>query len=333
MKKENIILIDNDKEQMKEFKDGIEKTSKKKWGFVLEKSNKEKNSIIRYIKYFIFSFKIFNRRKKFENIIAWQQFYGIIFSFYCRIFHVKKVNKLYICTFIYKDKKKFEKIYYKFIKYCISSKYVDKIICYSSSECEYYSKKFNLEINKFIYLNLGIRRMNTNKYKKDIKADKYILSCGKSNRDYGFLISTLKNTKYQVHIICDNLKGVKEKNIKVYNDVYGEKYFEMLANAYCVVIPLKDLKISSGQLVLLQAMQFKKPVIITETETVKNYIIDSYNGILIKNIGSNLIEAIEKLYNSEELYNKLSENAYKEFEKKYSLYVLGKNIGDITEKD
>ena len=55
--------------------------------------------------------------------------------------------------------------------------------------------------------------------------------------------------------------------------------------------------------------------------------------ILIKNIGSNLIEAIEKLYNSEELYNKLSENAYKEFEKKYSLYVLGKNIGDITEKD
>ena len=83
MNKENIILIDNDKEQMKEFKDGIEKTSKKKWKFVLEKSNKEKNSIIRYIKYFIFSFKIFNRRKKFENIIAWQQFYGIIFSFYC----------------------------------------------------------------------------------------------------------------------------------------------------------------------------------------------------------------------------------------------------------
>ena len=54
MNKENIILIDNDKEQMKEFKDGIEKTSKKKWKFVLEKSNKEKNSIIRYIKYFIF---------------------------------------------------------------------------------------------------------------------------------------------------------------------------------------------------------------------------------------------------------------------------------------
>ena len=50
MNKENIILIDNDKEQMKEFKDGIEKTSKKKWKFVLEKSNKEKNSIIRYIR-------------------------------------------------------------------------------------------------------------------------------------------------------------------------------------------------------------------------------------------------------------------------------------------
>ena len=82
---------------------------------------------------------------------------------------------------------------------------------------------------------------------------------------------------------------------------------------------------------LLQAMQFKKPVIITET--VKNYITDSYNGILIKNIGSNLIEALEKLYNNEELYNKLSENAYKEFEEKYSLYVLGKNIGYITEKD
>lgn len=54
MNKENIILIDNDKEQMKEFKDGIEKTSKKKWKFVLEKSNKEKKFYNKVYKIFYF---------------------------------------------------------------------------------------------------------------------------------------------------------------------------------------------------------------------------------------------------------------------------------------
>jgi len=42
MNKENIILIDNDKEQMKEFKDGIEKTSKKNGNLYLKNLIKKK---------------------------------------------------------------------------------------------------------------------------------------------------------------------------------------------------------------------------------------------------------------------------------------------------
>lgn len=300
----NVILIDNDKEQMKEFKEGIEKCSNQKWDFILEQTNKENNEVIRYLKYFIFSLKIFLKRKKINSIVAWQQFYGIIFAFYCRVFHVKKINNLYICTFIYKDKKRIKRLYYKFIKYAISSKYVDKIICFSKSECENYAKIFNIDKNKFIYLNLGIKKIDTKKYKTNSK-EKYILSCGKSNRDYNFLIDALKDTKYNVKIICNNLKKESMKNIQIYNNTFGEEYFKMLANCYCVVIPLKDKKISSGQLVLLQAMQFKKPIIITDTVTVKTYVKNLDNGILIKNTKENLIESLEKLYTDKELYIKI----------------------------
>ena len=71
---------------------------------------------------------------------------------------------------------------------------------------------------------------------------------------------------------CTVLKAYSTVSKQFCADTFGEEYFKMLANCYCVVIPLKDKKISSGQLVLLQAMQFKKPIIITDTVTVKTYV-------------------------------------------------------------
>lgn len=326
----NIILTDNSVEKMQDLKKGLENITKEEWKICVKSSNKEKSSFLRYIKYFMFSFFIFIKRKQTKNIVSWQQFYGLIYAFYCRIFKVKKTAKLYVCTFIYKDKKIFKNLYYRFIKYIISSIYIDKIICFSDSECEYYAKKFNVDKNKFVYLYLGIEEININKYLLN-SDNNYVLTAGKSNRDYDFLIDSIKNTKFDLKIVCNTLKGIENKynNIKLYDNTFGDDYYSLLANCYCVVIPLKDENISSGQLVILQAMQFKKPVIITKTNTISTYIENNKTGIVIDKNKENLLSSLELIYSDKNYYDKIVNNAYIEFEQNYSLYALGENIAKI----
>lgn len=59
-------------------------------------------NVIRYLRYFTFPWKVFLHRKKYDCILGWQQFYAINFAFYCRLFQVRKTNKVVALNFTYK---------------------------------------------------------------------------------------------------------------------------------------------------------------------------------------------------------------------------------------
>lgn len=100
-------------------------------------------------------------------------------------------------------------------------------------------------------------------------------------------------------------------------------------NSYLVVIPLKDLNISSGQLVALQAMQMGKPIIITKSKGITDYLDNGKTAIFINNTKNELLEKISILYNDENLYNYISENEQRIFQDLFSVSNLGKNIGRL----
>ena len=58
-------------------------------------------NVWRMVLYFYFPFRAFIRRKEYKNVIGWQQFYGLNFAFFSRLFRVKKTCNLLIMTFIY----------------------------------------------------------------------------------------------------------------------------------------------------------------------------------------------------------------------------------------
>ncbi len=216
------------------------------------------------------------------------------------------------------------------MKYIVQSDYVDKFICFSQQECNYYSEIFDASKDKFQFCCLGIEPIQVQDVKQS--EEKTILACGRSNRDYDFLYRTLKDTKYKVTIISDECKLKPTNNISIYTNVYNQRYFDMLAKSYIVVIPLMQKNISSGQLVMLQAMQLGKPIICTESNTVKDYIQDGINGYIIKKQKNDLLQAIEKLYQDETEYNKMSKNEKQFFEDHYSIHAFGKQVGKIFNK-
>lgn len=323
----NIILVDFTLSGEWEFHRAVEQSSGKKWIVKSVVSNQHGSmwlKLLRYIKYFSVPFSIFVNRKRYSSILAWQQFYGIILAFYMRLFKVKNAPQITVMTFIYKPKKGLVgKLYASFMNYVVKSEYITRFIVFSESEKEYYAKLFDISADKFVSEKLGIEDL-VNKY--DVTQGEYYVAAGRSNRDYQFLRDSWSKKNPILKIICDTCKGTNTENIFYNKQCHNEEYFRELAGCNVAIVPLEDERISSGQLVFLQAMMFGKPVIVTDNETVYNYVQNGVNGIIIDKSKKCLEDAL-KLLNEKTYYEKVSKDAREIFEKEYTIYAMGLRIG------
>lgn len=309
------------------FIDGLVAETQEEWIVLGKESNKDHGSIRknlkRYIKYFSFSTEILKKKTEFKAILAWQQFYGIILVWIARLLRIKDLPDVFILTFIYKEKKGLlGTLYRRFIKYALCSDYISKVFVFSKSEQLYYSKLFNKTDGFFVPLTLGIEDV-ANQF--SVENGKYYVSAGRSNRDYAFLRKNWPRSRRLI-IISDVVQKVEDDGICYETRCYGKDYLEKVAHCHAVVVPLEDNNISSGQLVVLQAFMFGKPVVATTNDTISEYIEDGRSGFVIDKSFENLNYALESI---DVNYTSFSMCARKAFEERFSLLAMGRNIGRI----
>ena len=326
----NVVLADCDVPDNWDFISGLTEYTGEEWSVKKLVSNRNHGgrlqNLIRYLKYFYFPFLILLGKNKYKRIITWQQFYGLVLSFYFRVFNVKNAPKITVMTFIYKPKSGLKGwIYDKFIEYSVSSNYIANFVVYSKNEVDYYSDIFKVDQSKFNYIRLGVEDY----YGRFKTSDNgRFLSAGRSNRDYEFLVS---NWCFgDLDIICDDLKcNLKNKYVTIFDNCYGDEFLNLLSKCHAVVISLDDENISSGQLVILQAMMFGKIVICTDNCSVRDYIDDGVNGFIIsKNVYD--LQRCVNLINDADTNLRISNNARKTFEDKFSEFSMGKSVGRIV---
>lgn len=329
----NIVLTDFAPKKEWSFLDVLRDQTGKEWIAKNKQTNhlhgNKWSNLIRIIWYFLFPLYILFSHKKYAKIIAWQQFYGLNVAFFSRLLHLKKVNELYVLTFIYKRKEGLVgSLYHRYMDYIVNSKYVDKFICFSKEEVAYYNAIFNVtKKEKFVFIPLGLKFT----WRGEIRDDEYIFTTGRSNRDYCFLINVLKETSYKTIIVCDTLSanGVMN-NVRIYDQCYGDEMLKRMASSHVVVIPLKSVDISSGQLVALQAMALGKPIICTKSNGLADYVIHEKTGLIVNNTKEEWMVALERIYTDKKFYKELSRNARAIFLQKFTEEEMYKNIALIV---
>ena len=332
MIKENVILCDCKEDEVEELKRGLEESTNESF---LIKSNVANNfnrkskfgEFKRYFRYFSTPFSIFIHRKKYKTILGWQQFYALIYCFFCSIFHVKKRNYVMAINFTYKEKSGFKgKIYHKFMKTCLENKYLDQIHVLSFSYKSRLLDTFNIPENKIIVSPFGIPDSYNIFKDSKVNEQNYALSIGRSNRDYEYLIKEWKKVnKYNLLIITDSKIEIQSlpKNVKV---ITSYDQFPYINNASFIIIPLKDTNLCSGDTVLLNSMSLKKLVIVSDPSTLKEmYIKNGFNGVAVSKNEDCLANYVNSL-NEDEIY-RIGENARKDFLENYSRYSMGKHLG------
>lgn len=128
----NVVLVDFNTSENWDFLDILNK-NKEGWTVESCSTNKLMNSkgkvLLRYILFFLFPLLIVIKRRKYEKIVTWQQFYGLNYAFWCRLFHLPKVNDLTVMTFIYARKQgRIGRIYHRYMSYIVKSKYMTGLL-------------------------------------------------------------------------------------------------------------------------------------------------------------------------------------------------------------
>ena len=111
----------------------------------------------------------------------------------------------------------------------------------------------------------------------------YGFAAGRSERDYRTFFEAVRNLAYRFMVVADraSITGCEiPANVELHCDVPREKYLSLLRNAAFVVVPLHQRIRSLGQVVVLEAYAYGKPVVVTRTRGIVDYVQDGRTGLL-----------------------------------------------------
>lgn len=330
MIKKHLVIVGNPVPEDWEFQRGLQKETGQEWQVmrccINEYTGLKKYT--RYLKYVFFPLYLIAVRNRYEKIISWEQFFGLVMAFYMRVLHIRNCPPMDVMTFIYRPKKGWVgKIYYRFVYAAVTSRYIRKIYVFGKSEIDHYVELFGVPKEKFASELLGIADMaiEINALPK-AREDRFYLSAGRSNRDYDFLRTVWEKQNIPLCIVCDVETAEDTAAIHYEKNCHGNEYLRLLTDSYAVIVPLLSEKFSSGQLVVLQAAMLGKPVIVTQNDTVRDYVDDGETGFIIPKTEQALLQALHQL-DDPICYARICKNARRKFEQCFSLYELGCRVG------
>ncbi len=163
----------------------------------------------------------------------------------------------------------------------IAVKKIDKLVVQTTSEREYLSSIFRISNQKFE----TIPFYTENAAYIGPTEDGYIFAAGRMERDFITLLQALKQNNLPAVIVADEslkqvLEPLKSERVSIYYNIPKKQYLELLQKARLVVVPLFKGAAARGQVVILEAMKYGKPVLSSRVAGTIDYIEHTETGLL-----------------------------------------------------
>ena len=303
---------------------------------VIIHSRKSKSGILKDLRFFemiLLAFKAIPKTKKNDIIIGWSYYQGIALYLVSILLFRKRLiiaNNLildeYGTGFLYKIRE----FLHKFP--LLSAKFIPTVNAEGLKEM--YSQKFKYSKNRFKKVNDSYDQYFeiSESYNP---GDGFIFSGGTANRDLECLINVAKSCPDTKFIGCflkqqvDNILSLgKPDNLILYHDLPISEFYDLLKQSSAVMIPLKDNR-ASGLIVVYRSILLRKPIITTETHSMKEVIPDEQCGFLCK-IGDykHMSKCVKEILSKEDLCLSMTNKAFNHM-KQYNSTRCVKQFMDI----
>lgn len=293
----------------------------------------------RYGVYFRVGFQYFLHRSSKKAIVGWQQFYALIFCFFCSFFSVKKSTFVLALNFTYKKKRGALGILYRwFMGKCVDPRYLDYIHVLSEQYADAVAEAFHYPRSRILVSVFGVN----DDYPKyaglpvpvGYEKDGYALAIGRSNRDYDFLIRAWKGIDYPLVIISDTYTGTSDsENVVIWNNVAGKESYPWIAHCGLMILPIDDGGICSGDTVLLTSMAVQRKIIVTAPSTLAEmYLEDGKNALLAPKEEAAFRSVVIKAL-TDERFAAIGEQARIDFLNRFSRKNMGRQINRLIAQE
>jgi len=290
------------------------------------------NPLTRHFSYILLAMQTLRRQKNYDVLIFWQQFIGIYYALFARLVMTYPQHAV-ILTFIYKRRKSIIGFFHRIIyRLTVNSDAISSLVVHSELELKHYCRIFQ-HCDKFEFIRVGTRHPLKNLALNG--TGDYFFAAGRSNRDYPTLIEAFRSQPYTLKVAClqESLRGMDlPENVEPHFEAYGSKYLELLQHAYAVIIPIDDVHISAGQLVLIEALRLGKVCIVTEGPCLKDYIDPSCMFTVPPHDPAALAKMVDKLYNERGWFEMIA-RARELYERQYTITQYGERLSKYVFSD
>ena len=189
-----------------------------------------------------------------------------------------------------------------------SLKSIDGVIYHSRINERLYSRHFPRLRRKFVMfgidtcLNAPLNSTPTNEY---------VLSIGRAKRDYDTLVKAWRDIDFPLKIVGPSRIDTEGcEKIEVIPEVSIAELVTLIHNSRFIVLPIKGVPYSIGQMTTLLCMAMKKATIVTDVPGIRDYVVDGVNSITIpEGSADRLVSAARLLFDRQDLTDRIAAQA------------------------
>lgn len=190
---------------------------------------------------------------------------------------------------------------------------IDRFVVFSTMERALYARVFHLPEARFDVIRWGVRPPSVDSPNTAMHRGEYICAIGGNARDYRTLVEAARLLP-NIHFVCvmrpHNLKNLDlPANVEVFTDLPFGKAMNVLKHSRLMVLPLLHSEVPCGHVTLVAAMYLGKPIVVTNSEGIRDYVSHGYNALTVgAGSAAALAEASERLWKDAALRLRLGEN-------------------------
>lgn len=231
----------------------------------------------RHLGYFRLALFAVRHRKQFDCILIWQQFVALYYFLLSVFMPGAKSTPVILYYIIYK---KSSNGLVNWVKHLVMRAMVNSqqmAVVYFMSRSDYLYKETDQAKRKLlVYCPFSSEYIERNAALIG-SVGQFYFSGGASNRNYSQirqLAELMPDSQFSVAGLPAVHSVFKPcpPNVKLYIDLYGDEFEDLVLRSRAVIIPLTDPMVTSGQMVVLAAMQAGKAVFITRNDFVDDWV-------------------------------------------------------------
>lgn len=211
---------------------------------------------------------------------------------------------------------------------------VDRFVVHASAEVNRYAEWLRLPRERFTFVHLQRPRIAIDA--NEDRVAPFVLSMGSARRDYATLFAAVGALKIRVVVVAAPwaVHGLDiPANVELRSGLSAVECLELARQARVNVVPVANQETASGQVTITEAMQMGRAIVATRCIGSEDYLQDGHTGLLVTpGAIEELRSAIERLWESRDLRERLGRNAASFFEENCSDQVAGRRLAAVLDE-